>query len=583
MSALTGFHPTTNLWVAVWKLLRLRILIQLSSFRHASLRRKIGLIIVGLVFLGVLGFVFFLSWQLLLFLQRPEVSQFFDEFQPLLLSIPSLVLGAAFLGILLTSFGVLLQVLYLAGDMDFLLSSPVPIRAVFISKLLQAIIPNFALISLFALPVLYGLGATYGYNFLYYPFVLVMLGALALAAAGFASLLVMLVVRVFPARRVAEILGFLGAIFSFLCSQSGQFARFGDLSQDQASQVLGMVTRFDIPWSPLSWAGHGLSALGGAQWLSALAYLIPTLAISGLIFMLALIGAERLYYSGWASIQNKSKKVTKRRKDRLGRSSRGRVFLESLLPVGIFSIMTKDWLVLRRDLRNMSQLVTPLIFGVIYAIMFFRDGGPKTPQEGEVPALVAEALTNLGVYINVGIALFVGWMLLARLAGMGFSQEGKSYWILKSAPLGTSTLIAAKYLVAYLPTLALGWIFLLAITLFQGANLSLLWFTLPVVALCVAGNAGINLTFGITGANFTWEDPRKMQRGAQGCLSALASIIYLPLSLMLFFGPVILLSALGLPEIAGQLVGLIAGGTFSLAVAVAPLWLASRRVPRLAE
>jgi hypothetical protein len=110
--------------------------------------------------------------------------------------------------------------LYLAGDMDFLLSTPIPIRAVFISKLLQAILPNFGLICLFALPMLYGLGASLGYQWLYYPLVLTLLAVLALAAAGIASLLVLFIVRIFPARRVAEVLGFVGAIFH-CCSRPG--------------------------------------------------------------------------------------------------------------------------------------------------------------------------------------------------------------------------------------------------------------------------------------------------------------------------------------------------------------------------
>ena len=116
----------------------------------------------------------------------------------------------------------LLQALYLSGDMDFLLSSPVPIRAVFVTKLLQAVLPNFGLIALFGLPVLFGLGLAGHYNFLYYPLVLLTMIALALAAAGLSALLVMLVARVFPARRAAEILGFIGAILAFTCSQAGK-------------------------------------------------------------------------------------------------------------------------------------------------------------------------------------------------------------------------------------------------------------------------------------------------------------------------------------------------------------------------
>ena len=145
---------------------------------------------------------------------------------PFLESVPVVVVSAAFVLILLASFGVLLQALYLAGDMEFLLSAPIPIRAVFVTKMTQAILPTFGLILLFALPVLYGLGYSEGYNYLYYPLVLIVLASLALAAAGLASLLVMAVVRIFPARRVAEVLGFVVAISTFICSQSGQIMNF---------------------------------------------------------------------------------------------------------------------------------------------------------------------------------------------------------------------------------------------------------------------------------------------------------------------------------------------------------------------
>jgi ABC-2 type transport system permease protein len=368
-----------------------------------------------------------------------------------------------------------------------------------------------------------------------------------------------------------------------LCSQSGQFAEYGDISQDQTTQMLGTISRFDVPWSPISWASRGLAALGAGEWLTSIVYLLPALLLAGGIFMLSLIAAERLYYTGWASIQSRKTKVKRRRASLPGRTSLFATLIQNQLSPSLRAILFKDWRVMRRDLRNMSQLITPLIFGVIYAFMFFRNGGRPTPNEGNAPAVMVELMNNLSVYFNVGIALFVGWMLLARLAGMGFSQEGKQYWMLKSAPVSTTNLIASKYLVAYIPTLVLGWGFLLVITLVQGASLSLLWFTLPVVALCIAGNAGLNLTFGITGANFDWEDPRRMQKGGQGCLSALVSFTYLPVSLILFFGPAVLLTALGLPEVIGQIIGLIVGAAFSLACAAIPLWLVRERVPKLAE
>lgn len=576
--------PIPGLWRSVWKLLQLRLLIMWRSFRRSRLRNKIGLVVLALAALGFLGFIFFISWHLLRLLTSPQMIQFTGDLGQLIESIPVLIIGLTFLGIFLTSFGVLLQALYLSGDMDFLLTTPAPIRAVFIAKLLQAVIPNFALVCLFALPVLFGLGASAGYTFLYYPAILLILAMLALAAAGLASLMVMVIVRIFPARRVAEVLGFLGAISSFLCSQTGQFARWSSISPDQASSALAMVQRFDQPWSPLRWAGSGVVNLGKGNWLAGLGQTMTILVLTGAIFAISLVIAERLYYSGWAHLQNKGRK---RKAPRSEGARPGPLLVTrlagGLLPSQVRALMAKDWLVLRRDLRNLSQLVTPLIFGIVYAFMILRGNEQPSVEPSQAPIWVESLLENVQNYASVGLSLFVGWMLLSRLAGMGFSQEGRSYWLVKTSPVSSAHLIAAKFLVAYLPTLALSWIYLLVIWLLQRSGLQVILYSLPVVALCIAGNAGLNLAFGISGANMNWEDPRQMQRTSSGCLSALATMVYLPVTLLLFFGPPIGMMALGLPETLGQAVGLLLGGGLSLCCAAIPLWLVRRLVPRLGE
>jgi ABC-2 type transport system permease protein len=245
--------------------------------------------------------------------------------------------------------------------------------------------------------------------------------------------------------------------------------------------------------------------------------------------------------------------------------------------------MLKDARVLRRDLRNLSQLVTPIILGLVYALALVRSGGNPPPGRGEAPAWFMDALSNLLAIGNVAIALFVGLTLVARLAGMGFSQEGKSYWVLKTAPVSTVQLLVAKFAVAYLPALALSWLFLLVIALVQSGAMTTLWIAFPVVALCLAGTTGINLAFGIVGANMAWEDPRQMQRGATGCLGGLVSVAYLLVALALFLAPPFGLALLHWPAFAGQLVGLAVGGLFSLACTLLPLRLTSQRVPRLGE
>ena len=184
---------------------------------------------------------------------------------------------------------------------------------------------------------------------------------------------------------------------------------------------------------------------------------------------------------------------------------------------------------------------------------------------------------------NGGMSLFVGWMLLSRLAGMGFSMEGKNYWMLKVSPVRSSQLLTAKFLVAYLPTLGLGLIFLVGISILQKLSALEFLYSLVTVTLCQAGMTGILLSFGVAGANFTWDDPRKINAGGMGCLGQLLTMLFLPISFLLFIAPLGLVAFINLPVIYGYLFGLLIGSTVSIGCAIFPLWLVRKRVERLGE
>jgi hypothetical protein len=264
---------------------------------------------------------------------------------------------------------------------------------------------------------------------------------------------------------------------------------------------------------------------------------------------------------------------------------RGTIFsrLEGLLSAPVRGIIQKDFMMLRRDLRNLSQLVTPIIFGVVYAGMFLRTGGQPPAGRGEAPAWFMDSFRTLLSYGNIGVALFVGWTLLTRLGGIAFSQEGKNYWMLKVSPVRAADLLTAKFLVACLPALALGGLFLTAISIVQGIPLTGYLFSLVVMSMCLVGMSGILVGFGAAGANLTWDDPRKMNAGTIGCLGTILSAVFVPVAFGFFFSPLVLVSIFQLPEYYGYLAGLVLGILVSVVCAFLPLWLARGKVEHLGE
>ena len=503
---------------------------------------------------------------------------------PFLESIPAMLVSVSAAGILVTGFGVLLQALYLSGDMDFLMSAPIPIRAVFIAKLVQALLPNFGIMCLFTLPILFGLGFSGGYQFLYYPLVIVVLVLITLAAASLASLLVMAAARYFPARRMAEVMGFVAGTFFLVFSQSARFMNF-DVNNQQVTNLLKLTDRFNQPWSPLAWAGRGLVDLGLGNWLPAAGLLAAALVLTGGIFYVALSTSERLYYTGWSSLQNNRRKQKARAAapERKTAVTDGKAPLSGLIPAPVCAILVKDLLVYRRDLRNMSQLLTPLILGVVYAIGLLRDrGGQPFLARSDAPAWVVSSLNGVMVYADVALALFLGWMLAARLAGLGFSHEGKNYWMLKAAPISTRQLLTAKFLTGYLPSLLICSVYVLILQILKGAGLFSMLLSLVAVALTLAGITGIYLAFGTRGAKFDWESPAQMG-GVVGCLGTIAGMVFVPLCFGLFIAPPLLAGFFNIPLLAGQLAGLLLGGAASLAAAFIPLGWVEKRVATLGE
>ncbi len=578
--------PNPQVLPAVWKLVSMRLRITYNSFRHAKLRRKIGSLVLYFMIVGFGYFIFWLSKVLLNFVRSPEFARYSGfDFQSVLASIPALALSALFLGTLLTSFGVLLQALYLSGDMDFLLSTPVPIRAVFIAKLFQAVLPNFALICLFGIPILCGLGISSQYASVYFPIVIIVMIALALAAAGLASLLVMLVVRVLSPRRAAEILAFAGTMLGLICSQIGNFSN--TLSRNihvSGTRLAGILLLANTRWLPLNWAGQGLVALGQGQWLTGIFLIGATLAFTIGAFWFALITAERWYYSGWAGMQIVARKKTTR-SARPVNATTNRIGLKiaHLFPSPVLGILQKDFLTLTRDLRKLSQLISPIILGALYTLTLLRGGGETPFGHGEASNWFTESFHVALTYISVGMSLFVGWMILSRLAGMGFSQEGQNYWVLKVSPIRVSQLLTAKFLVAYLPALSLGLIFLIVISVLQGFSIVEFSYSLIALIMCQAGTTGILLSFGVAGANFTWDDPRRMNAGGLGCLGQILTMLYLPISFGLFIVPLGVASFFNFPIVYGYLFGLLIGSGINAICAYIPLWLVRKKVQQLGE
>jgi ABC-2 type transport system permease protein len=586
MTALSDQARPDDLWPYAFKLMRLRWQLFAGGFVRAKPFRKFSYIFLWLLILGAFAGIYLLAAYLFGLVNSPLVVESGLDVNALLESIPALSLSGVFMALLLTSFSVLLQGLYLANDMDFLLTSPIPVRAVFLSKLLLAILPNFVLTMTFCLPILFSLGKAEAYNGLYYFLTFVVLAALSLATAGIASLFVMVIARFFPARRVAEVLALFTAAFFMVLSQLGNLTGInsGSFDPERIAHGVQVILTLNGNWSPFVWAGKGLIDLGKGYWASGIFSLGLVLSLASCGFWLTLVAAEHLYFSGWASMQVTA---TKKKFRRGGNHRTLRIAtlnsIQRLRHSQVWAILLKDLKVFQRDLRFTSRMVMPLIMGIVFMVMMLRSNGNSSAIGNDASIDLLGRLKSFLDYGSMLPSLWVGSMLILSLGLIAFSVEGKSYWVIKTAPVEARRQLAAKFLTTCIPSLVLSWLFLLVASLLKRVPAGLFFYDLGATTLLLAGLSGIVLSIGVRGVNLHWDDPRRISVALVDTAGIISTLVYVIVAIGLFFVPPISLPALGFPEWAGKLVGLLVGGSVALACAILPLAVVKNRVHRIGE
>lgn len=329
----------------------------------------------------------------------------------------SAVLLATFLFMLSSALKSSVEVLFNRGDMDLLLSSPLPSRSIFTVRL-AGIVISVAAIYLFFLTPLANAGALLGQPrwLAAYP---VLLGMAAIAASA-AMLLTLALVRWLGARRtrvVAQVLGAVAGALLFILSQLPNLARFGDAGQDNAlAGILAASTRFDaasVLWLP------GRAALGDPFAVAAMA------ALALLAFGLTVSLTHRSFTQGLQQVAgsgNTSRRPAGALRLRFGR--------------GLFAVVVrKEWQLILRDPHLISQVLLQLLYLLPLCFLIFRD-------EGSGPTAIGAGLTMLSGSLTASLA----WIVL-------LAEDAPD--LLQSSPASARTVRLAKLSAAIGPVLAL--------------------------------------------------------------------------------------------------------------------------------
>lgn len=486
-----------------WLLLSLRWQIGWNSFRARKTVTQVFSVIGGVMLFLLFGTISAVAGVLagLLLRQFPESG--------LESVIPGLILTAVALFLLIGSFGTALGSLFLSSDLDLLMTAPVDRKAVFISKILNGTAWNYVLVFALAVPALLMYGIGIGYGPLYYVLAIIAVLGTPLLPAALGAMLVLLVARFAPARRVREVLGLMGALFGLTCGILGQTSRFWfrafeDVPSDDTEQFFeGVRGFFAWPFPPFM-AGRGLEAAGRGDFLGALGNLSLFLLLTFGVFALIVYAADFLYATGWVRMQSSGS--AKRSKQRADKAAREGGWLSRVS--ADMAIAIKDWKVIPRDLRNFAQMLAPLIFWPIFYLNVTGSGG----RGGRgIPS--GNWFTDMDGLFVAGGVLSSTVMLISNIAFTSISREGKSWWLLKIAPVSSFELLRGKYLAAAIPYAVISTVLLVVAAIWR--QLDPLWTVYGWLGVMVLGLGmlAVSVALSVPWAKLDWDDPRKMTSG----------------------------------------------------------------------
>jgi ABC-2 type transport system permease protein len=485
-----------------------------NGARGQPLRTLTGLLLLAGTYLGVST----LTQRALVFLERfPDIGTVADAVMQRSLEGLLLVLmvGVAF-SVLTGAIGTLFG----SSDLPFLLSQPVSAARVFGLKVAGTYVSSALLPAVFTVPVLVALGRHEGAPFSYYPLALLVLAALYALPVVLGALLALVLMRVAPegrANEVATAASVIAAAGLILGMRALRPEQLSAMSPEEFESALGAFASFDFGLVPSTWAADAVwGALSGQVTGSAL--LLTVVAVLGLAGLAAV--AAQAYRSGWF----RSLDTVGPRQGRRGGSSRVPLWERPIAALG-GSIVIKDLRLLLRDPSQWSQL---LVLGALAGVYFISTSSLAVGMQQFRDAIGA---------LNVAFLAFLLAGVGIRLAFPLVSLEGEALWLLRTAPVRSWRLVAAKFL-GVLPVLlvmgvGLGWA--VAGRLELSATLA---FAAPLSgALSALAIAGLGVGLGASFPRFDSTNPAEIAVSSGGLLYMVGSFVYAGLSAVLFSYP----------------------------------------------
>jgi ABC-2 type transport system permease protein len=478
-------------------------------------------------------------------------------------------------------------------DLDLYHAAPQSKLRLAIARWGKSLVQSGAIVFAFLIPLFVAFAGQYHIGAGFYIETCANLLLLLTIPVSLASALIIVLVRWFPVRHVHQIVATIAmivltlAVVAFRMSRPERF--FAKISTDDVVRVLRTV---ELP-SMQAYPSTSLADLmvdrgshpdrvilsrrdsGGVERNEGPAliagFLAPRIAVPALVFFVLFLAIARaFYFAAFVRARETMAPVA------LGSEFATRLIDRALAPFDVQtrSLVAKEVRTLARDVAQWSQvfLMAALLFIYLYNIRMLPLGG--------------DARATILAYFNVGMAGFVVTAICLRFAYPSVSAEGKSFWMVQSAPVSYRQFLRVKVVVYAAPLTILS----LLLTAFANAILhasAAVWvFTLVGSSLLAITLVSLGVGLGAFAPDFSAENPLQVGLSLGGFAYMAVALSYVAVIMLLMARPIIAYffwRVFGVGSDRSWIsiaVPIVIAITLSLGLMVFPLLIAERRLAR---
>ncbi len=332
-----------------------------------------------------------------------------------------------------------LKILYEAPDTARLHATPMRSVAIFGYKFLHLTITRFLSILCFLGPPWVMFGVIFELPWYFYIGLFPTCLGLLIVIASYVTISMMLIARFFSSGGLITTLKVLGTAVSVMVGFLLPLTLFTSFDAIPVKQILldwaaPETTDAGTKWYPHEWIGQLLliwttesTIQDRWRWvLGGIGGSVASMAV-------AILVAQLIYQRGWENIRLLK---TKRKSIRHNGDSKASSLKGITVALGrgpIKAMMLKDFLIyVRHSGRLIAILMLTLFLALHIGVLFIHGGGMNAAESLTVQIVLYSLLITFGISCN------------------GFRDEGKTWWMLKSAPVTPRLVFIGKFLTALL-------------------------------------------------------------------------------------------------------------------------------------